>query len=61
MGLSVEHIDSKMKRFEEQGKTVMILTNKTDVLGLIGDRHWERGEGLVCNNCNFKIICDKTH
>src|SRR3989339_439503 len=35
-GLSVEKIDRKMSRLEEQGKTVMILANKTDILGLIG-------------------------
>jgi len=36
VGLPVERIDRKMSRLEEQGKTVMILANKTDILGLIG-------------------------
>ncbi len=36
VGLPIERIDRKMSRLEEQGKTVMILTNKTDILGLIG-------------------------
>ena len=36
VGLSVERIDRKMSRLEEQGKTVMILANKTDIVGLIG-------------------------
>ena len=33
--LSVEKINRKMNRLEEQGKTVMILANKNEVLGLI--------------------------
>jgi len=36
VGLPIERIDRKMGRLEEQGKTVMILANKTDILGLIG-------------------------
>ncbi len=36
VGLPIERIDRKMRRLEEQGKTVMILANKTDILGLIG-------------------------
>lgn len=36
VNLPVERIDRKMSRLEEQGKTVMILANKTDILGLIG-------------------------
>lgn len=36
VGLPIERIDRKMSRLEEQGKTVMILANKTDILGLIG-------------------------
>jgi len=36
VGLPVERINRKMSRLEEQGKTVMILANKTDILGLIG-------------------------
>jgi len=36
VGLSTEKIHRKMSRLEEQGKTVMILANKTDILGLIG-------------------------
>ncbi|PIY68723.1 heavy metal translocating P-type ATPase, partial [Candidatus Roizmanbacteria bacterium CG_4_10_14_0_8_um_filter_39_9] len=36
VGLSIEKIDRKMSRLEEQGKTVMILANRTDILGLIG-------------------------
>src|SRR3989339_621523 len=35
-GLSVEKINRKMSRLEEQGKTVMILSNKTEILGIIG-------------------------
>ena len=35
-GLNIDRINRKMQRLEEQGKTVMILSNKTDVLGLIG-------------------------
>ncbi|MFA4853478.1 MAG: heavy metal translocating P-type ATPase, partial [Bacteroidales bacterium] len=34
--LHVEKINRKMNRLEEQGKTVMILANKTEILGLIG-------------------------
>ncbi len=34
--LPVEKINRKMSRLEEQGKTVMILSNKTEILGLIG-------------------------
>ena len=36
VGLPIEKIDRKMSRLEEQGKTVMILANKTNILGLIG-------------------------
>lgn len=36
VGLSIEKLDRKMSRLEEQGKTVMILANKTEILGLIG-------------------------
>ena len=36
IGLPVEKINRKMSRLEEQGKTVMILANKTEILGLIG-------------------------
>ena len=36
VGLPIERIDRKMGRLEEQGKTVMILANKTDILGFIG-------------------------
>ncbi len=36
VGLPIDRIDRKMRRLEEQGKTVMILANKTDILGLIG-------------------------
>jgi Cu+-exporting ATPase len=36
VGLPVERIDRKMSRLEEQGKTVMILSNKKDILGLVG-------------------------
>lgn len=36
VGLPVEKINRKMSRIEEQGKTVMILANKTEILGLIG-------------------------
>ncbi|MFZ2206579.1 MAG: heavy metal translocating P-type ATPase [Microgenomates group bacterium] len=35
-GLTIDRINRKMNRLEEQGKTVMILANKTDILGLIG-------------------------
>lgn len=35
-GLNIDRINRKMQRLEEQGKTIMILANKTDVLGLIG-------------------------
>lgn len=35
-GLPIDRINRKMQRLEEQGKTVMILANKTDILGLIG-------------------------
>lgn len=35
-GLSVEKLNRKMSRLEEQGKTVMILATKEKVLGLIG-------------------------
>ncbi len=35
VGLPIERIDRKMKRLEEQGKTVMILANKTEILGLV--------------------------
>ena len=34
--LPIDRINRKMQRLEEQGKTVMILANKTDILGLIG-------------------------
>jgi Cu+-exporting ATPase len=36
VGLSSEKIHRKMTRLEEQGKTVMILSNKTEILGIIG-------------------------
>lgn len=36
VGLPIEKIDRKMGRLEEQGKTVMILSNKTEILGIIG-------------------------
>lgn len=36
VGLSIEKINRKMHRLEEQGKTVMILANKTDIVGIIG-------------------------
>ncbi len=36
VGLPIDRIDRKMSRLEEQGKTVMILANKTDILGLLG-------------------------
>lgn len=36
IGLPIEKINRKMSRLEEQGKTVMILANKTEILGLIG-------------------------
>ncbi|OGK20691.1 copper-translocating P-type ATPase [Candidatus Roizmanbacteria bacterium RIFCSPHIGHO2_02_FULL_37_13b] len=36
VGLPVEKINRKMNRIEEQGKTVMILANKNEILGLIG-------------------------
>ena len=36
VGLPIEKIDRKMSRLEEQGKTVMILSNKTEILGIIG-------------------------
>ncbi|MBI4973591.1 heavy metal translocating P-type ATPase [Candidatus Roizmanbacteria bacterium] len=36
VGLSTEKIHRKMSRLEEQGKTVMILSNKTEILGMIG-------------------------
>lgn len=35
VGLPVERINRKMQRLEDQGKTVMILSNKTDILGLV--------------------------
>lgn len=35
VGLDVEKINRKMERLEEQGKTVMILSSKSDVLGLV--------------------------
>lgn len=35
-GLPVEKMNRKMSRLEEQGKTVMVLANKTEILGLIG-------------------------
>jgi Cu+-exporting ATPase len=34
--IPTEKYDRKMNRLEEQGKTVMMLANKTDVLGIIG-------------------------
>lgn len=34
--LPIDHINSEMRKLEEQGKTVMILANKTEILGLIG-------------------------
>lgn len=36
VGLSAEKVNRKMSRLEEQGKTVMILSNKTEILGIIG-------------------------
>ncbi len=36
VGLSVEKLNRKMSRLEEQGKTIMILATKKKVLGLIG-------------------------
>lgn len=36
VGLPVEKINRKISRLEEQGKTVMILANKTEIVGLIG-------------------------
>lgn len=36
VGLSIERIDRKMSRLEEQGITVMILASSKEVLGLIG-------------------------
>lgn len=33
--LPIEKLDGKMVRLEEQGKTVMVLANKSDILGLI--------------------------
>jgi len=36
VGLPIEKIHRKMSRLEEQGKTVMILSNKTAILGIIG-------------------------
>lgn len=35
-GLPVDKINRKMNRLEEQGKTVMILANSKDILGIIG-------------------------
>lgn len=34
--LSIDKVNRKMHRLEEQGKTVMILANKSEVLGIIG-------------------------
>jgi len=36
VGIPVEKMNRKMSRLEEQGKTVMILSNKTEIVGLIG-------------------------
>jgi len=36
VGLSVERINRKMSRLEEQGKTAMILASKKEILGLVG-------------------------
>lgn len=36
VGLPVERINRKMSRLEEQGKTVMILATKEEILGVIG-------------------------
>lgn len=36
VGLPIERIDRKMSRLEAQGKTVMILSTKDEVIGLIG-------------------------
>lgn len=36
LGLPIERIDRKMSRLEEQGKTVMILSTKEGIVGLIG-------------------------
>lgn len=36
IGLSSDKVSRKMRRLEEQGKTVMILSNKTEILGIIG-------------------------
>lgn len=36
VGLPIEKINRKMSRLEEQGKTVMILSTKEEVLGVIG-------------------------
>jgi Cu+-exporting ATPase len=35
IGLDIERVDRKMGRLEEQGKTVMILSNDSEILGLI--------------------------
>ncbi len=35
VGLSIENIDRKMRRLEESGKTVMILSTKEQILGLV--------------------------
>ena len=36
VGLPVERLDRKMSRLEEQGKTVMVLASKDEIIGLIG-------------------------
>lgn len=36
VGLPIEKINRKMSRLEEQGKTVMILASKKDILGIVG-------------------------
>ncbi len=36
VGLPIERLNRKMNRLEEQGKTVMILATKQEILGLIG-------------------------
>lgn len=36
VGLPVDRLDRKMSRLEEQGKTVMVLASKEEIIGLIG-------------------------
>ncbi|MEK9179529.1 MAG: heavy metal translocating P-type ATPase, partial [Patescibacteria group bacterium] len=36
VGLSIDKIDRKMNKLEEQGRTVMILSSKKEILGIIG-------------------------